>query len=256
MQVPNFKPEKIREDIIELVDIAPTRSMYGIVLRSIDHAMTDLDDARQDIPEKKSNREVLKKYDKHFAGFGEREAYYYQAFIDAEDRKIVDAPLFKGKYEGFEFDGPAWPDIETPWRMANELANAAALAGMGQDFQDELTQRFKNSITEFWTEANRLIVEEKRLAEEQPDAAPVQPMKSSGNGGRRYGFWPLLALGGAALAGVFGTAAAYSSSKASDPGEYVDTTWWGKNKSAAKSLGLGFSIGVAAAALIILRVRR
>lgn len=252
MQVPNFKPEKIREDIFELVDMAPVRSMYAIVLRSIDHAMTDLDDIRQDIPKKKSNRKVLEEYDKHFEGFGEREAYYYQAFTDADDRKVVDGPLFKGEYGAFEFDGPAWPDIETPWRMANELANAAALAGMGQDFQDELTQRFKNTITEFWAEANRMIIEEKRIAEEE--SGEVQPMKSGG--GRRYGFWPALALGATALVGLFGAASGYTSSKGSEPGEYVETSWWGKNKAAAKSLGLGFSIGVAAAALIILRVRR
>jgi hypothetical protein len=254
MKVPNFKPEKIREDIFELVDMAPVRLMYGIVLKSIDYAMAGLDDIRQEIPKSKSNRSVLEGYDKHFEEFGEREAYYYQAFLDAEDRTVVDAPLFKGDYSDFEFSGPAWPDIETPWRMANELANAAALAGMGQDFQDGLTQRFKNTITEFWAEANRLIVEEKRIAEEQAEAE--QPMKRPGNEGRRYGFWPLLALGGAALAGAFGTAAAYSSSKSGDPGEYVDTTWWGKNKAAAKTMGLGFAFGVAAAALVILRVRK
>jgi len=253
MKVPNFKPEKIREDIFELVDMAPTRSMYGIVLKSIDHAMTDLVDIREDIPKNKSNRAVLDGYDKHFESFGEREAYYYQAFMDAEDRKVVDAPLFKGKYDSFDFEGPEWPDIETPWRMANELANAAALAGMGQDFQDELTQRFKNTITEFWSEASRMIDAEKKLAEEQIE---TEETVSGSTDGRRYGFWPVIALGGAALVGLFGAAAGYSTAKGGDPGEYVETSFWGKNKAAAKNMGLGFAFGVAAAALIILRVRR
>ena len=98
-----------------------------------------------------------------------------------------------------------------------------------------------------------MIVEEKRIAEEQLES---EQSASNGEGGRRYGFWPAIALGGVALVGLFGAAAGYSSAKGGDPGEYVGTSWWGKNKAAAKNLGLGFSIGVAAAALIILRVRR
>ena len=37
MKVPSFKTEEIREDIFELVEIAPTRAMYEAVLKSIDH---------------------------------------------------------------------------------------------------------------------------------------------------------------------------------------------------------------------------
>jgi hypothetical protein len=135
MRYPNFKTEKIRKDIFGLIDQAPFREMYGIVLKSIDYAMNDLVDVREDIPDTDASRKALEEYDKHFTSFGEREAYYYQAFLDAEDRSVVDAPLFKGDYTGFEFDGPGWPDIETPWRLANELSKAAAQAGMGQDFK-------------------------------------------------------------------------------------------------------------------------
>ena len=187
MRFPNFKTKKIREDIFGLIDQAPFREMYEIVLKSIDYAMNDLIDVREDIPETNASRKALEEYDKHFTAFGEREAYYYQAFLDAEDRSVVDAPLFKGEYGGFEFDGPGWPDIETPWRLANELSKAAAQAGMGQDFLDELSQRFQNTITEFWTEATRLIEKQKLLAEEE--AAGSEPSASNANGGRcRKGF--------------------------------------------------------------------
>ena len=253
MKVPSFKTEKIRDDIFELVELAPSRSMYEIVMNSIDHAMDDLEDVREEIPSTKTTRKRLKAYDDHYSKFGEREAYYYQAFLGADDRAIVDAPLFNADYSDFEFEGPEWPDIETPWRMANELATAAVVAGMGQDFLDELDRRFKNTITEFWNEANRLITRQKEEAEA---AAESEEAKVSGDAGRRYGFWPALALGAVALVGAFGAAAGYSASKSGVPGDYVEMTWWGKHKAAAKNLGLGFAVGVAAAALIILRVRR
>jgi len=252
MRVPSFKTQKIREDIFGLVELAPTRSMYEIVLASIDYAMEDLRDVREDIPETKANQAQLKGYDEHYAAFGEREAYYAQAFIDAEDRSVVDAPLFDGDYSGFEFDGPSWPDIETPWRMANELATAAVLGGLDQDFLDELEQRFKNAITEFWAEANLRANAKKEQAE-----AEVEASKSSEEDeGRRYGFWPAVALGAVALVGAFGAAAGYSAAKGGQPGEYVDNSWWGRHKKTAQNLGLGFAVGVAAATLLILRVRR
>jgi len=229
--------------------------MYGIVLKSIDYAMNDLVDARSDIPQTEGNEKILEDYDDHFEAFGEREAYYYQAFLDAEDRSAVDAPLFQAEYDGFEFEGPEWPDIETPWRLANELAVAAAKAGMDQDFLDELKQRFENTITEFWAEANRMLNEEKQRIEAEA-AGQAGASSQSQDPGRRYGFWPVVAIGAVALVGAFGAAAGYSSAKSQDPAEYVDTTWWGRNKAAAKNLGMGFAVGVAAAALLILRVRR
>lgn len=253
MKVPNFKTEKIRKDIFGLVDIIPTRSMYEIVLRSIDHAMQDLADVREEIPATAANKSELAKYDKHFTESGEREAYYYQAFLEADDRDIVDKPLFQGDYSGFEFDGPGWPDIETPWRMANELSTAAAKGGMGQDFLDDLQRRFKNTITEFWTEATRLILALK--AEAEANTPEDQQSNQDSNGGRVYGFWPVIALGGAALIGALSTAAGYSSSKSKSPEEYVVDSWWGKHKKSAKNLGLGALAGVAVTALLVLRRR-
>ena len=251
MKVPSFKTEKIRDDIFELVEIVPTRAMYDVVLKSIDHAMDDLVAVREEIPSTRANKDVLKAYDDHFTRFGEREAYYYQAFLEVEDRSVVDAPLFEGDYDGFDFEGPDWPDIETPWRMANELSTAAVLAGESQDFLEDLERRFKNVITEFWAEANRLISAQKEQVEQEGEGDPVG--QSNTGGGRRYGFWPLLALGAAALAGALGTASVYTKTKGESPEEYVSMTWWGKHKKSAKNVGLGVVLGVGLAALLVLR---
>jgi hypothetical protein len=253
MKVPSFKTEKIRDDIFELVEIAPTRAMYEVVLKSIDHAMDDLSAVREEIPSTKANKISLKAYDDHFAKFGEREAYYYQAFLEAEDRSIVDAPLFAGDYDNFGFSGPGWPDIETPWRMANELSGAAVLAGEGQDFLEDLERRFKNVITEFWDEANRQITLQKEQVEQ--DGGEGEVGQSNEGGGRRYGFWPLIAVGAAALVGALGTASVYAKTKGKSSEGYVDMTWWGKNKAAAKNIGLGVVVGLGVAALLILRRR-
>ena len=79
--------------------------------------------------------------------------------------------------------------------------------------------------------------------------------QSNTGGGRRYGFWPLIALGAAALAGALGTASAYSKSKGESPESYVSMTWWGKNKKSAKNVGLGVVVGLGVAALLVLRRR-
>lgn len=247
MRVPKFKTKKIRDDIFGLVDQAPFRSMYSIVMSSIDYAMGDLLSMREQIPESEANKKTLAKYDQHFAEFGEREAYYFQAFLEAEDRSVVDAPLFDGDYSGFDFLGSG-PDIETPWILANELAQAAALGSMDQSFLDELKRKFKQTVTDFWSEASRLI----ELEKEKVESNEVS-MKSF-RPGRRYGFLPYLAIGAVALVGVLGTAAGYSFAKSKEPEKYVAETFWGKHKKTAKNVGIGFAAG--ALAIILIRSRR
>jgi hypothetical protein len=82
------------------------------------------------------------------------------------------------------------------------------------------------------------------------------PTASNANGGRRYGFWPVVAMGAVAVVGALGAAAGYSTAKGKDPKQYVEESVWGKRTKEAKTLGLGFAVGVAAAALIILRVNK
>ena len=254
LKVPTFKTEKIREDILGLVNEAPFRSMYSIVMDSIDYAMGDLSDLRADIPDTLENEKALADFDQHYADFGEREAFYYQAFSEASDRNVVDKPLFEGDYSEFDFEGPGWPDIETPWRLANELARAAARGGMDQDFLDQIRQRFKNDITEFWNEATRLIDEKK--SEVEADAPGAQASQLAPTKGRRYGFWPYVAMGAVAVVGALGAASGYSKGKGDNPDKYVEDSFWGRHKKTAKTAGLGFAFGVAAATLIILRVNR
>ena len=46
MRYPNFKTEKIRKDIFELIDQAPFRDMYEIVLKPTTEIPCDLLDLR------------------------------------------------------------------------------------------------------------------------------------------------------------------------------------------------------------------
>jgi hypothetical protein len=254
MNVPSIKTKKLREDTKELVDIAPTRGMYAIVLRSIDKAMDDLVAARDEVSSKKSDvKALLKNWDDAFQAFGEREAYYYKAFLESEDREIVDEPLFEGDYSGFDFkDAPKWPDIETPWRLANELSTIALASNEDEDYLEDLDRRFRHSIESFWGEANKLSLAEKDKFAAQASEEADAP---EGNG-RVYGFLPVLALGAVALVGVFGAAAGYATAKKGESGDYMGTNSGEEHLSKTKDMGFGFAVGVAVAALVMLRVVR
>ncbi len=252
MIAPSIKTEELRKDTKELVDMAATRDMYAIVLKSIDRAMDDLVEIREEMPSDDSKvSDLLDKWDKAFQEFGEREAYYYQAFIDSEDRDVVDRPLFDGDYSGFDFENaPKWPDIETPWRLANELSKTAVASGEDQDYLDDLERRFRNSIEAFWSEANKLATSESKKF-----AAQASAEEGAVGDGRKYGFLPVLAIGAVALVGAFGVAAGYAKAKSGESGDYVDSQS-GEKLSKAKDMGFGFAVGVAVAALVILRVTR
>jgi hypothetical protein len=253
MKVPSFKTEKIRDDIFDLIELAPTRSMYGIVLESIDSIMGELVLLREEISSDNDKvSKMLNAWDRAFGQFGEREAYYYQAFIDSEDKSDVDAPLFHANYAEFGFDPkPKWPDIETPWRLANELSTAALAAGKNQKFLDDMGIRFKNIITRFWETANSMIVKEKDAFEKQAAAE-----SGDNNNGRVYGFWPLVAIGAVALVGAFGAAAGYTAASSDTPEDYVEVTPAEKHMKTAKTVGIGVLVGIALAVVLMLRIRK
>lgn len=255
MRVPSFKTKKIGKDIQKMIDMAPTRGMYKIVLQSLDAGMDELVELRQAIPsDDETIQEILEAWDTAFTQFGEREASYFAAFMESESREVVDAPLFDADYDGFDFDPePDWPDIETPWRLANELSTAAALAGADQDFLDGIEARFRSLITSFWERANALIVIERTEFEEQVASESHAPQEGAGRG---YGFLPLLAVGAVALVGALGMAAGYSASQSASSDQYVESTPLEKHMKLAKTVGIGVLIGVAVAVLLILRVRR
>jgi len=232
--------------------------MYGIALESIDRAMNELADIREEIPtDDNTVRKMLKAWDKAFTQFGEREAFYYEAFMNGEDRGVVDAPLFSGNYEDFDFSPvPTWPDIETPWRLANELSTAAALAGANQGFLNDLEERFKAVITSFWENANAMIVKEKAVFEAQAANEPDESDESDESDGRVFGFWPLIAIGAVSLVGAFGAAAGYSAGQSGKPDEYVEKTPLQKHMKTAKTVGVGVLIGVGLAVVLMLRIRK
>lgn len=251
MKVPSFKTKKIRDDILKLVNFAPIRAMYAIALQSVDAAMDELVEIRsQLITDDEDVLRGLEAWDKDFEHFGEREAYYYQEFLEGGDRSVVDAPLFDGDYSSFNFDPrPQWPDIETPWRLANEISTLAVVAGKDQAFLRDLELRFKEIISDFWIKANSLIVKE-RLSHEG------QASDENSEGGKIFGFWPVVAIGAVALVGALGAAAGYSASQSNLPDEYVQMTPFEKHLKTAKTVGIGILIGVALAVVLMLRVRR
>ena len=63
-------------------------------------------------------------------------------------------------------------------------------------------------------------------------------------------------MGAVAVVGALGAASGYSKGKGDNPDKYVEDSFWGRHKKTAKTAGLGFAFGVAAATLIILRVNR
>lgn len=253
IKVPSFKTKKIREDIFELVEHAPTREMYDTIMRAIDTSMDELVEIRSSITSN-GNSKALKLWDDAFKNFGEREAFYYQAFVEGEDRSVVDAPLFEGNYKGFDFDKkPKWPDIETPWRLANELSTIMAASGATKEDFSNLEERFRYVISTFWSEANSLISSQKEKYESMMEEG------EKGEGVPRvYGFWPIVLVGAgvAAVVGALGAAAGYSAGKGKTPEDYIQSTSLEKHMQTAKTIGVGIAIGVVLALLFILRVRR
>ncbi len=233
IKFPKFKTKNIRDDIWEMVELAPIREMYGIVLDSIDQTMKGLVLLREEIPENKATRSLLKKYDKQFTAFGEREARYYNEFVYAEGRSEVDEPLFKGDYSDYDFvDPPSWPDIETPWRLANMLSRASAAAGMDQDSLNELAVVFNVEIRQFWLKADELIGEEIQWFESALEAEDQEDSESTGNG-RVYGVW-------SAIAGWLGRTTIVKTGK--------KAIVWTINKLASAGLLVGTVLAVDAAA--------
>lgn len=254
MKVPSFKPKKVRVDVLEMLDIAPTRGMYKIVMMCIDAAMDDLSSVREEIiSDKKSVKDSLKKWDEAYAAFGEREAFYYDAVLNSEDRSVLDSPLFKGDYGGFDFKSPPnWPDMETPWRLANDLSTIAVAAGADQSFMNEIGRMFKNVIIDFWQRANSMIVFKKTSFEEAAAAEAAPPSEGEGV---VFGFWPIVAVGAASVAAALAAAAGYSAASSSDPDKYVAETKFEKHLKTAKTAGVGILAGVAIAVLLMLRIR-
>lgn len=253
-KVPYIKVKKLRKRIKELADMAPTRGMYRIIFRAINDAMDELVEVREQIiTTEPAVSKMLRSWDVAFQKFGEREAYYYQAFLESEDRSSVDKALFEGKYQGFDFeDVPKYPDIETPFRLANDLATAALGNGADQEDLDDLGDRFEEVIRTFWESANRKIVEQKEVYEVMEAG-----QSSSAEGTPRvYGWWPLVAIGATALVGAFGAAAGYTHAQKQASSEYVGEKPQDQYIETAKKVGVGIAVGVVLAVLLILRVHK
>lgn len=261
MKIPSFNTDKLRSDIYGLTKIAadesgrPYRDTYELILASIDSAMDSLAHLRSTISSKKVTvADALRSWDAEFQRFGEREAFYYDAFLNSESESVVDAPLFYADYSGFEFQNtPSWPDIETPWRLANSLVTIAALAGADQESMSSVKKMFREIVQDFWFEVNSRIVKvkgdyEKKLADESE-----QPKEGDGF---VMGIWPIIAGGAiATFIGAMGAAAGYSASKGEAAVEDVQENFFEKHMKTVKTAGIGIGIGVAIAVILMFRLR-
>ncbi len=249
MRVPQFDTNKIGLDISELIDLAPTRSVYEAVFISIDTSMDDLLAIREEVKEDSASKELLTEYDSLFEEFGEREAHYYKSYLESESREVVDAPLFKGDYSSMGIDGPGWPDIQTPWRLANLLSKAAYKSGAKQSELDSIKEKFEAAISEFWGEAHSLISKMKEQAEAESET-------DGSEGGRSYGFLPALAVGAVGLVAALSAAGGYAAARKDSPtSEYVQTDIFHQEKKDAKMVGIGIAAGITIAALFAIKNR-
>jgi hypothetical protein len=148
MRIPQIEIQEVRSAIAETVSIIPNKKTFDIILKSIDLMMDDIVQAREEIVSEKVKNELIV-WDHIFEKFGEREAYYATQF-DIENN--IYKPLLLGEYpENLEeLEAPDYPDVETPWRLINDLSLIAAKAGKKTKYFEELKNRWMNNFISFW----------------------------------------------------------------------------------------------------------
>lgn len=262
-ELPKFDARKIGKDVAEMAHLAPAREVYEIIFEEIDSVMEALWSSRQNIPIYDTSEgdifESIALFDRMYESFGERETYYFSALIDPEgNSESIDAPLFRGDYSGFGAGAhlPDGPDIETPWHMANllictlEEIGSRSESGVSPESATDARLTLEGIIRDFWSSSAKKLEDLRARVE----AAETQGTSPEGEG-RVYGWIPFVVAGALSLAAAGGYA--YNKSKASQ--SYVTTpgaSGTGGSMKSAKNLGVGFSVGVAVAALVILRVKR
>jgi len=265
-ELPKFDARKIGKDVAEMAHLAPAREVYEIIFEEIDSVMEALWSSRQNIPIYDTSEgdifESIALFDRMYESFGERETYYFSALIDPEgNSESIDAPLFRGDYSGFGAGAhlPEGPDIETPWQLANllicilEEIGSRSGSGVSPESATDARLTLEGIIRDFWSSSAKKL-EDLRVRVEAAEAQGTSPEGE----GRVYGI-PFVVAGVVAGALALTAAGGYAYNKSKASQSYVTTpgtSGTGGSMSSAKNLGLGFSVGVAVAALVILRVKR
>lgn len=259
--VPKIDIEKTRGAVTKIVAMSPTKKTVEILLESVDLMMDDMVEARESLEGADPIvDEALLEWDRSFTAFGEREAWYMDALLatdDPEEIKIkIGNPLLRGKYPPDVPRPPDWPDIETPWRLMNEITMAAVLAKKSQSFLDDLERSWKDNFARYW-KANsiRLSMHARRLesgetAEGAEDVevslTPPEPLPA---GVRSFSGTVMEEARG------YKDAADSSRSFAQKADDFFSRETWEKFKKSAKHVGIGIVIGILLTILVVVRVR-
>lgn len=246
--IPQIDIEKVHGAIVQIASMSPSRKMFQILLQSVDLMMDDLVEARESLSGSSvAVDNALEKWDTAFMEFGVREAWYSNILETSQDpdeiKLKVGDPLLRGRFPSGTPHPPNWPDLETPWRLMNDIAGTAAMAGKSQSFLDDLEGRWKDNFSRYWkTNALRLSMHAKNIEGDGGVAAP-----------EGEGMTFSATLGGEAQ--NYRQAAESSASFAQKADDFFSRENWEKFKTKAKSVGIGMVVGAALAILIVVRVR-
>jgi len=245
--VPQIDIEKTRGAIVQTASHMPSRKMFAILMRSSDLMLDDMVEARdslQDAPE--SLKVDLANWDAAFAAYGERDAWYANALMEGgELKRDVENPMLLGQYPSEAPSPPNWPDVETPWRLMNELAIIGAKAKRGQEFFDALEGRWKSNFERYWKSNSMLMAMQAKKLEEGGD----EGLSFSSTGDEEPGLLESVRL----RAQGYQDAADSSASFAQKADSFFSKERWEEFKKSAKKVGIGIAVGALLTLLLVAR---
>ena len=155
--VPTFEAEDLGSDIYEFYHSHPyidtlvaiisgTDTVFQILAEKVDAAQ--LPDAIQ-----------LSEWAEKLEQYGQRHEWYIEAIEGADDptdsEEWVIPPFFEGAYgEDFE-TSPSWPDVQTSWRLANEVVRIADADG---DYSALTKEDLEELVREFWLSVEQTLI--------------------------------------------------------------------------------------------------
>ncbi len=157
VEIPHVDVERASGDLRKLYEMAPYPETILSIVAGLEAYMKKVIWAREkiEIYEPQLSKE-LEAWNLAFLDFALRIPEYKAAAdgaADAEDlQKYAYDPLFKGIYpEDMTLEGaPEWPDIETPWRLMNDLSVMAGEV-VPQEVHDEVKEDYDEVIVTFLT---------------------------------------------------------------------------------------------------------
>lgn len=155
--VPTFEADDLGADIYEFyhshahIDtlvaiISGTDTVFQILAEKVDQA--ELPDSNE-----------LTQWAEKLEQYGQRHEWYIEAIENADDpndsEELVIPSFFEGDY-GSDFEvHPKWPDVQTPWRLANE---ASRLEDADGDYTALTKEDLEELVREFWLAVEQTLI--------------------------------------------------------------------------------------------------